>query len=87
MNHLKQDPFQARLKKLNQQKGFLGKLNQVLPWEEFLSILAKIRDKPHQSRAVLDELIGSFVGNGGGVGIGVTLIGSKLLVKAKLRIS
>lgn len=51
MNYLKQDPFQARLKKLNQQKGFLGQLNQVVPWEEFRPILAKTRNKPRRSRA------------------------------------
>jgi hypothetical protein len=51
MNYLKQDPFQARLKKLNQQKGFLGQLNRVIPWEEFRPILAKTRNKPRRSRA------------------------------------
>ena len=38
MNYLKQDPFQVRLKKLNQQKGFLGQPNRVIPWEETIGL-------------------------------------------------
>ena len=36
---------------MNQQKGFLGQLNRVIPWEEFRPILAKTRNKPRRSRA------------------------------------
>ena len=35
MNQFKGEPFQARLEKLNQQKDFLHRLNQIIPWEEF----------------------------------------------------
>ena len=51
MNQFEGGPFQARLEKLNQQKDFLNRLNQIVPWEEFRPLLERIRDKPRSSRA------------------------------------
>ena len=51
MNQFKADPFQARLEKLNQQKNFLPRLNQIIPWEEFRPLLERIRNKPRLTRA------------------------------------
>lgn len=51
MNQFKEEPFQARLEKLNQQKDFLHRLNQIIPWAKLRPLLERIRDKPRSTRA------------------------------------
>ncbi|CCI20941.1 transposase (fragment) [Microcystis aeruginosa PCC 9809] len=51
MNQAQSSPWQARLKKLNQHKDFLPRLNEIVPWSELRPILECIREKPRKSQA------------------------------------
>jgi transposase, IS5 family len=49
MNQAESASWKARLKKLNQQKDFLPRLNEIVPWSEFKPILERIREKARKS--------------------------------------
>jgi len=48
MNQAESASWKARLKKLNRQKDFLLRLNEIVPWSEFKPILERIREKPRK---------------------------------------